>query len=407
MCLKRVPSESHSYHQLTKATGSQSLYSRPSELGSQDPAVRPATVRSQFGSVSADIDVILCIMLCLHMRDPRRLPSLKRRTISRLRLLIPIVLGSVLVMILASWPSFAGPSAASSEMQPASTSDMQPVYASDMGPALIPGDFVYFTCQHGSVSLTGSIVCHDQSDVSVAVCGSGDCTYTLRASMDSGYTFGSWTSSADSCLGTYPTCGNTSNANPSPYWGYGGSSRYSGTLTLNSCQICGCNSTWNSGYGVGFDPSGENLLESQVVITYNNCGVESGAITAWGDYQTVVTSGSSSYCSVWSCFFANAMICIVIKTGGGTVLYTGASQPWSSSPSIPGNCGTSPVPWFYGQCASGCPNYEFQTAQWDYPQSSVNVWFTSIAWYWTSPTGSSYYQSYLMTTSYNIWVPAL
>jgi hypothetical protein len=101
--------------------------------------------------------------------------------------------------------------------------------------AAVPGDFVVFSCAHGAVSLSGLQVCHDQTFADVGVCGNSvDCQYTLSAQMDTGYAFSSWTSSGDSCLGGYPSCGTGSSSNPTLYWGGGGSGRYAGTLVLNS-----------------------------------------------------------------------------------------------------------------------------------------------------------------------------
>lgn len=136
----------------------------------------------------------------------------------RSRTRYPLVVTISLLIVLTSFLALTVPSAAAQSVG---------------GPDRPVGDFVAFTCSHGAVKLSGTLVCHDQSDVQVGVCGSPSyCTYTLSATMDTGYTFSDWTSSGNSCLGTYPTCGTSSYTNPTPYWGPGGG-MYTGQLTLN------------------------------------------------------------------------------------------------------------------------------------------------------------------------------
>lgn len=108
---------------------------------------------------------------------------------------------------------------------------------SDLTASLIPGDFVVMSCTHGFILLNpGNIrVCHDQSAVTVGLCGSGTCQDTIAGGPDQGYMFYSWTSSGDSCLGASPTCDSLSYQQTGPYWGYSsGTTREEGTLAFNT-----------------------------------------------------------------------------------------------------------------------------------------------------------------------------
>ena len=95
------------------------------------------------------------------------------------------------------------------------------------GPSILPGDYVTFACDHGAVYLGGLQVCHDGS-VSKDGCASSNCTDSLSATMDSGYTFSKWTESGDASV----WCKLCSNAKvsfnvPNP------GNIYSGSVTLN------------------------------------------------------------------------------------------------------------------------------------------------------------------------------
>ncbi len=99
--------------------------------------------------------------------------------------------------------------------------------AGNSSPNILPGDYVTFSCDHGAVYLGGTLVCHDGS-TSKDVCDSANCTDSLSATMDSGYTFSKWTDSGDASVWC-KLCSSTKVSFNVPNPG----NIYSGSVTLN------------------------------------------------------------------------------------------------------------------------------------------------------------------------------
>jgi hypothetical protein len=219
----------------------------------------------------------------------------------RSRRLAPGVLFLCLVMVFAS----------------ALTMVSSPAKAGGYGGPIVPsGDYVSFTCSHGAVYLNAALVCHDQSGTIVLVCGTGYCSYTLTATADPPYLFGSWGSSGDSCLGNYPSCGHSSTINPSPYWGQC-TGRCSGSLVLNTQGYVwippyGSGSPWSSTSCPPWPlPCGTNTIHANTENTatgYVSNAVESlagilssGGADGWVEFVQYI--GSPSQTGTWTIDF--------------------------------------------------------------------------------------------------------
>jgi len=139
------------------------------------------------------------------------------------------------------------------------TAHRAPTSTPMFGEAILPGDWVTFTCTHGWVMLNGSVYCHNQT-VTVPIAGggagSGLSNYTLTTGLDLNYEFNTYSSTGDSCLGTYSNCGSSVTTYSSPYWGYCvGGQRCGGTLTQSATQVA-------------FLLQVDHMAESPVPITY-------------------------------------------------------------------------------------------------------------------------------------------
>ncbi len=206
-------------------------------------------------------------------RDAGRPRSHKHaETRRRTRRLAPEVLGICLIMILGS----------------SLTLIASPAKAGEVGPHLLPGDYVTFACSHGAISLSGTSVCHDGIVTNYPLCYTGTCQETVRATMDSGYSFINWAASGNSCLGISPSCGTSSTSNPSNYYGTGGSGHYTGTLTLNGQQVP---------FALTFSPSASyGYPPLSVTLNANTTGGSSPFTAGWifGDWTSASQTNPNS-----------------------------------------------------------------------------------------------------------------
>jgi hypothetical protein len=96
--------------------------------------------------------------------------------------------------------------------------------AGSSGPNLPGGDWVGFSCPKGYISLASTQICSNGFS-NIDACGSSSCQASLVASMDSGYTFGSWETAGDASV-VCPTCSSTTLKTSDP-----GGGRYSGSVS--------------------------------------------------------------------------------------------------------------------------------------------------------------------------------
>jgi hypothetical protein len=270
--------------------------------------------------------------------------------------------------------------------------------------SLIEGNLVYSSCTHSTLTVAGNNVCHDQSNVVVYACGqSGTCSASLKATMDSGYTFqnfealgyayvgtssGTYTTSnpttlyadgCSSCTSTLfvngPVCSITITSVTVAYGGTAGSAQFSWTVSTVGSGTASYSITY---YPL---PNGHNVVVSPASTPQTVSGLtvpqsyfySIGAAYACSGYH----SSSSSSGDFWTqggaagpCPEGNVGITIppVITTPGG------AQLSWSESPS---RSSTGAVDSFYWGLSN---SYGFQTE--------------------TPPSGSVYLQELQPATTY-------
>jgi len=67
--------------------------------------------------------------------------------------------------------------------------------------AVIPGDYVGFTCSHSVISIGGTVFCDNQTGKQWDMCDTNQCLLTGTDSVFPGYYFSKWTASSDAFFG--------------------------------------------------------------------------------------------------------------------------------------------------------------------------------------------------------------
>lgn len=110
--------------------------------------------------------------------------------------------------------------------------------SSNLTVAKFPGDFISISCTGGTIYFGTTSVCANTNVGSYPVCGPGStCTFNVKATMNSGYTFKDFASSGAFCFGSSGgTCNQGTTSNPTSAWAYCASS-CGGSLDLNGKVI--------------------------------------------------------------------------------------------------------------------------------------------------------------------------
>lgn len=115
-------------------------------------------------------------------------------------------------------------------------SSATPAQTTRFQPALIPGDYILYTCTNSKITAGSTTLCNNQQ-VLLDSCDSTVCLLSVTDTPASGYTFSKWTSSGDAFLsGSSSACGSStsSTSNPATFCmsvpNVG--SKYSGDLTV-------------------------------------------------------------------------------------------------------------------------------------------------------------------------------
>ncbi len=285
----------------------------------------------------------------------------------------------------------------------------------------ITATYVYFTCPDGSITVSGSTVCHDQSGVLGYTCTSrtGCSNIATSGSDDSGYFFYGWD---DSTWASLAGSGQSLHMYVSTYTGHveTGSITYINgpTLTMTAQTFVNWSGTWSDGmiqvcpnnyFGVCHSrstsgPYGQQLYEprgfSYTVLPYNATPVSAGAglPSGWVVHQWNTTLGSSTYSG-----YDHATM--FFESSGTVSMYaqTAATSNWagfvydapSSSTTVYRVSGTFYVPnasaGGYQSVWAGIGGLTSSLNLW---QAGVNVNSTGVveAWYeWHTSSGSMVY----------------
>ena len=97
-------------------------------------------------------------------------------------------------------------------------------------PLVVPGNYVTFTCTHGTISLGGTQYCSHTTTAPIDLCDSSSCQFSISGTVDSGYTFYGWVLGGDYASVKCGTCLSTTLTLTVPNL----SNKYSASVTLDT-----------------------------------------------------------------------------------------------------------------------------------------------------------------------------
>ncbi len=102
----------------------------------------------------------------------------------------PIFVGFVVLVVTIT----LAPPASASQVQTASKQTVAPSAGGNntTQPLVVPGNYVTFTCTHGTISLGGTQYCSHTTTAPIDLCDSSSCQFSMTGTVDSGYNFYGW-----------------------------------------------------------------------------------------------------------------------------------------------------------------------------------------------------------------------